>query len=117
MMSKEVKDIINRSRFLSLKIQEETNDQNADAHSYIKGTIAAWITTLCTYRAEPPIKGVVTQGKLRWRGITLQGTVVEKDKVVHYALLQRGKLLGKIEQRHTYDGKNTTISFRVLYTI
>ena len=57
-----------------------------------------WIRCIIREKATPPIKGEITPGKLRWRGIKL----VKPDfgfcsNKYNIELWQRNELLGKIE--------------------
>ena len=53
--------------------------------------------------AKPPIKGKITKGKIKWRGIKLYQTTLELGKPVERWLMQRGK---QISPKITFDFKN-----------
>lgn len=56
----------------------------------------AWIENTLRKNAVPPIKGEITPGKIKWRGISMK-KITARDGDVEVAgeyILQRGKLLG-----------------------
>lgn len=56
--------------------------------------VSEWAkTVICTY-ATPRIKGEITKGKLKWRGIKLTRIWSSSYKEETYTITQRGKLLG-----------------------
>lgn len=51
------------------------------------------IESIVRHFAEPPIKGVITKGKLKWRGITLNYQKESMLKSIAW-IEQRGKKIG-----------------------
>lgn len=71
-------------------IQKQFNERDAKVEEWAK-------MVLYTY-AVPQIKGNITKGKLKWRGIKL--VAIHNDWGEYsttYKITQRGKLLGKFE--------------------
>lgn len=57
--------------------------------------VSEWAkTVICTY-ATPRIKGEITKGKLKWRGIKLTRVLSYDNLVETYTITQRDKLLGE----------------------
>lgn len=57
--------------------------------------VSEWAkTVICTY-ATPRIKGEITKGKLKWRGIKLTRIWNSCSLDETYTIIQRGKTLGE----------------------
>lgn len=57
-----------------------------------------WVKSIIRYKANPPIKGEITLGKLRWRGIKIVRPYFGYfDKKYNIEIWQRNELLGKVE--------------------
>ncbi len=71
-------------------IQKQFNERDAKVNEWAK-------MVLYTY-AKPQIRGEITKGKLKWRGIKM--VAIHNDFGEHttvYTIMQRGVLLGKFE--------------------
>ncbi len=104
-MGKPVDEVFNRPEVQDIfrQIDDEVHQAQAKHNAIMRG----WIEAMCATRVEPPIRGGVTKGKMRWRGVTLQISNPEYN-VTHYVLSQRGKSISKFEVRHINDFKNYT---------
>lgn len=57
-----------------------------------------WVKSIIRDKANPPIKGEITLGKLRWRGIKIVRPYFGYfDKKYNIEIWQRNELLGKVE--------------------
>ena len=57
-----------------------------------------WVKSIIRDKAKPPIKGEITPGKLRWRGIKIvRPDFGYFDKKYNIEIWQRNELLGKVE--------------------
>ena len=57
-----------------------------------------WVKSIIRDKANPPIKGEITPGKLRWRGIKIvRPDFGYFDKKYNIEIWQRNELLGKVE--------------------
>ena len=57
-----------------------------------------WVKSIIRDKANPPIKGEITPGKLRWRGIKIVRPYLGLfDKKYDIEIWQRNELLGKVE--------------------
>ena len=119
MTEEEVRDALMRmDTFDTPEVQEQLYkiDEFARRAQFQHNVIMErWISTMCTTRVEPPIKGEITIGELRLRGIALEISS-PKPGVTHYVLTQRGNSISKLEERHTSNFKDytTTITYRLL---
>lgn len=104
-MGKPVNEVFNRPEVQDIfrQIDDEVHQAQAKHNAIMQG----WIEAMCATRVEPPIRGGVTKGKMRWRGVTLQVSNPEYN-VTHYVLSQRGKPISEFEVRHINDFKNYT---------
>lgn len=104
-MGKPVDEVFNRPEVQDIfrQIDDEVHQAQAKHNAIMQG----WIEAMCATRVEPPIRGGVTKGKMRWRGVTLQVSNPEYN-VTHYVLSQRGKPISEFEVRHINDFKNYT---------
>lgn len=112
-MGKPVDEVFNRPEVQDIfrQIDDEVYQAQAKHNAIMQG----WIEVMCATRVEPPIRGGVTKGKLRWRGVTLQLFYPEIN-TTHYILFQRGNPISKLEERHIINFENymTTVNYKLL---
>ena len=65
--------------------------------------VNAYVEEIVRTRVSPPIKGEITRGKVKWRGLSLAyGTDTDGVSTVFYGVIQRGTL-------YCVDGKDYPI--------
>lgn len=75
---------------ISMDIQKQLDERDAKVDEWAK-------MVLYTY-AKPQIRGEITKGKLKWRGIKMVATHNNfREHTTVYTIMQRGVLLGKFE--------------------
>ena len=91
---------LEKAKTLANVTQERVNEMVAWSHRTINKAIAAIVRE----KATPPIKGDITIGKLRWRGISLeQCTGMVLDRLDAIYVRQRGKILGKVVLKYSKE--------------
>ena len=91
---------LEKAKTLANVTQERVNEMVVWSHR----TISKAIATIAREKATPPIKGDITIGKLRWRGITLeQCTGIAFGRIDAIYVRQRGKILGKVVLKYSKE--------------
>lgn len=82
--------------------------------SYFKamysGILEGWLGRIVYRKATPQIKGPITLGKLRWRGVKLVRVWDHSTSSTIYEVRQREKILGFIKFRFDKDLLNTIVT-------
>lgn len=78
------------------KIKQLANSRTEIVNQLQKRMLSSiddWLIIQCRKHVKPPIKGELTKGKLRWRGVQGVCEIIDSHTNKHY-LLQRGNKIG-----------------------
>ena len=81
---------LDKDLYNEFKLEEQINNKIISEYTE---KINSFIETQVREHSTPPIKGEITKGKIKWRGITQQ-TFILPNGAREIVIMQRGKQIG-----------------------